>query len=158
MVDRTYNIPLKKEVVKVPPYKRAKKAISAVRKFLIKHMKSEDVRIGFYLNKKIWERGIKNPPHHVNVEVSKDDKGVVRAELVGAPKPKVEEKKTKKAGKSEEKKEAVEKAVKDAVKAAKTEEKPEAKKAPKVEKKEEKPAEKKEEVPKAADLAKEKSN
>ena len=60
--ERTYTIPLRKEWLKSPKYRRAKKAISAVKQFLIKHMKSEDVRLGKYINEEIWKHGIKNPP------------------------------------------------------------------------------------------------
>lgn len=49
-------------------------------------MKSEDVRIGKYANEYIWRHGIRNPPHHIKVVAVKDEKGVVRAELFGAPK------------------------------------------------------------------------
>lgn len=102
-VERTYNIPLRKGFQKAPKYKRAKKAISVLNKFLQRHMKSKDIKIGRYLNEKIWERGMKSPPHHVKVNVTKDSEGVVRAELFDAPKEIVKEKKK---GKAEKKKEA----------------------------------------------------
>ena len=84
-IERTYNIPLRKEFQKVPKYKRAKKAITGLRKFLTKHMKSDKIKLGKNLNELIWNNGIKNPPHHVNVTVVKEDNGTVRAELVGKP-------------------------------------------------------------------------
>ena len=85
---RTYNIPLRKEFLKTARRRRTKKAVIAVKEFLRKHMKSEDVKLGKYLNLKLWEHGMKNPPHHIKVEAVKDDKDIVRAELVGAPKEK----------------------------------------------------------------------
>ena len=85
-VERVYNVPLRKEFLKVPRWKRTKKAVAALRQFLSRHMKSEDVRISKELNEKLWDNGIKNPPHHVKVTVKKDDKGVVRAELFGEKK------------------------------------------------------------------------
>jgi large subunit ribosomal protein L31e len=84
-MERTYIIPLRKGWLKAQRYKRAKKAVHTVQEFLKKHMKSEDVRVGTYLNLEIWKHGIKNPPSRVKVNVVKDDKGVVRAELFGAP-------------------------------------------------------------------------
>lgn len=84
-LERTYNIPLRKEWLRAPKYRRAKRAVAGVRTFLAKHMKSAEIKIGPYLNEAIWARGIKNPPHHVEVKAVKDDKGVVMAELVGAP-------------------------------------------------------------------------
>ena len=93
-LERTYNVPLRKEWLKVPKYKRAKKAARALREFLAKHMKSDDVKIGKYANLDLWKHGIKNPPHHINVIAKKDDKGVVTCEIVTAPKekPKKDEK------------------------------------------------------------------
>ncbi len=85
-MERTYNVPLRREFTKVPKYKRSKKALLGLKTFLVKHMKSEDVRIGKYANEYIWRHGIRNPPHHIKVVAIKDDKGVVRAELFGAPK------------------------------------------------------------------------
>lgn len=84
-MERTYIVPLRKGWLKAQRYKRAKKAVHTLQEFLKKHMKSEDVRIGTYLNLEIWKHGIKNPPSRVKVNAVKDDKGVVRAELFGAP-------------------------------------------------------------------------
>ena len=82
-IERTYNIPLRKEFQKAPKYKRAKKAIAALKEFLSKHMKAEEIKIGRHLNQFIWERGIKNPPHHVKVNVIKGDDNIAKAELFG---------------------------------------------------------------------------
>lgn len=103
ILERVYNIPLRRETLKVPPFKKANKSLRTVREFISKHMKSDNVVIGKYLNLKIWNHGAKNPPHHVKVNALKDDKGKVLVEIVGAPKeePKVEEK--KKETKKEEK-------------------------------------------------------
>ncbi|MBW2965304.1 50S ribosomal protein L31e [Candidatus Woesearchaeota archaeon] len=97
---RTYNIPLRKEFQKAPKYKRAKKAVTAVREYLVKHMRNENVLIGPKLNLKIWEHGIQNPPHHVKVTAVEDKEGVVRAELFGFKfeKKEVKEKKEKPKG------------------------------------------------------------
>lgn len=85
IVERTYNVPLRKGFQKAPKYRRAKKAINVLREFLSKHMKSDNVKIGKYINLELWERGIKNPPHHVKINVTKDSEGGVKAELVGSP-------------------------------------------------------------------------
>ena len=82
-VERTYNIPLRKEFQKAPKYKRAKKAVTAVREYLQKHMKTQDVRLGVNLNMEVWKDGIKNPPHHIKVNATKNDDGVCKAELFG---------------------------------------------------------------------------
>ncbi|MBI2176113.1 60S ribosomal protein L31 [Candidatus Woesearchaeota archaeon] len=80
-VERTLTINVRHAVIKVPAYRRAKKAVTAVREFLQQHMKSENVKLGKYLNLKLWEHGIKNPAMRVTVVAKKDDKGVVTAEL-----------------------------------------------------------------------------
>jgi large subunit ribosomal protein L31e len=97
-IERTYTIPLRKEYMKVPRWKRTRKAVFALRQFLSKHMKSDDVKLGSLLNNHMWKHGGKNPPHHVKVNVKKDEKGIVNAELFGAPKeaPKEEVKNTSK--------------------------------------------------------------
>jgi large subunit ribosomal protein L31e len=82
-IERVYNIPLRKTFLKVPRYKRTNKAITALRDFIIRHMKSEDIRIGKNLNQELWKNGIKNPPHHVKVTLIKEDSGLVKAELFG---------------------------------------------------------------------------
>ncbi len=97
MKERIYNIPLRKEFRKAPKYKRANKAIRAIRKYLKRHVK-EDVKLGKYLNMKVLEHGRKNVPHHVEVQVTKESRGekdkkveYFLAELVGAPVEKVEQ-------------------------------------------------------------------
>lgn len=83
-IERIYTIPLRREWLKAPKYKRAKRAISAMRTFLVRHMKSEDIRIGTSVNIEMWRNGIKCPPGKIKVNVTKDDKGVVVAELFGS--------------------------------------------------------------------------
>ena len=82
-LERTYTIPLRREILKVPRYKRAKKAVTAVKQFLSKHMKSEDVRIGSQLNEELWKHGIKNPPTKIRV-IAIREKNIIRAEKEGA--------------------------------------------------------------------------
>lgn len=96
-VERTLTINIRKAVIKVPRYKRAKKAVTAVREHLRQHMKAaaESIRIGKYLNLKLWEHGIKNPIHKITVVAKKDDKGVVTAELPNIPVKKQNEKRLK---------------------------------------------------------------
>lgn len=103
-IERTYTIPLRKEILKVPKVRRANKAIKAVNNFLIKHMKSTNIVIGKFLNEAIWTNGMKNPPGKVEVNVVKEDDKVF-VELVGAPVAKVEGKK----GAKKETKKATEK-------------------------------------------------
>lgn len=84
-IERTYNVPLRKGFINTPKHKKTKKAVSVLKEFLARHMKTdlENVYVGKHLNLEMWKHGIKNPPHHVKVVVTKDDKGVVKAELAG---------------------------------------------------------------------------
>lgn len=86
--ERVYNVPLRKGSAMAARYRRAAKASRVLREFIVRHSKSENVKIGQYLNHKILERGRKNIPHHVLIKVTKDKDGLVRAELVGAPEEK----------------------------------------------------------------------
>ena len=111
MAERKYIIPLRKEYQKAPIYARTKKAVKAVREYLVKHMKNENVKLGRQLNMYLWQNGNRNPPHKVEVvaDIHKDkDAEFIMAELVGHSledlKPKVEVKKASGiAGKLEEK-------------------------------------------------------
>ena len=94
MADLIYNIPLRREWLKVPRYRRTKKSVRAVREFIAKHTKVENVKIGRYLNLKLWEHGRKNPPGKITVRVIKE-KDFVKVELPDAPEEKKEEPKKK---------------------------------------------------------------
>ncbi|MDP6293310.1 MAG: 50S ribosomal protein L31e [Candidatus Woesearchaeota archaeon] len=72
-MERTYIIPLRREWLKAPRYKRAKKAVTALKEFIQRHMKKETVKIGKALNHALWERGIKNPPHKIKVNCKTED-------------------------------------------------------------------------------------
>ncbi len=107
-MEKTFIIPLRREFQKAPMYKRTKRAVSATKIFLQKHMKTDNVKLGRHLNMKLWGKGYRNPPNKVEVsaEVIKDPDGdYVYAELVGVPKEPlkivVEEKKEGLAGKLE---------------------------------------------------------
>src|SRR3989338_241794 len=114
VLERVYIVPLRKEFQKVASWRRTEKAVKALREFIAKHMKSENVIIGKYANQLLWKNGIKNPPHHVKVTAVKDEKGKVTAELAElSPKAKRElekdkQLKEKKEGREAEKKKAEE--------------------------------------------------
>lgn len=82
-VERVYIIPIRREWLKTPKYRRTKKAAIAVKEFLSKHMKSDKIKLGKNLNLKLWEHGIKNSPAKIKVSVVKEDDGTVKAELFG---------------------------------------------------------------------------
>jgi len=81
-LERTYTIPLRAGFIKVPKYYRAKRAINQIKTYVKKHMKTEDVKIGPFLNEHVWSKGITNPPGKVTVKVIKQD-DFVTVELQG---------------------------------------------------------------------------
>ncbi len=102
VLERVYVIPLRSEWLKAPRYKRAKKAMRAIKEFLAKHMKVENrdmdkIKIDPWINRAIWMRGIRKPAHKITVKAIKDSEGIVKAEFVGLPpKFKADEAKLKK--------------------------------------------------------------
>lgn len=123
-MERTYNIPLRKEFSKTPRWKRTNKAVSALRSFISRHMKSDVIKIGKNLNNFLWKHGIKNPPHHVKVNLVKEDDGVVKAELFGH---KYEELTKEEMEKKQEKKKPLEKVQEKLMPKTEKKEKPEEK-------------------------------
>jgi large subunit ribosomal protein L31e len=82
--ERVYTIPL--GVVKnVPIYRRSNRAMTEVRNYLARHMKTpkEMVKIDPGLNEVIWARGDMKPPLRVRVRAVKFDDGGVEAEFAG---------------------------------------------------------------------------
>jgi large subunit ribosomal protein L31e len=118
--ERIYTIPLRREFLKAPKTKKSKKAITTIKKFLIRHLKGKEVKIGKELNLKIWEHGKKNPPVKVKIKAIKKD-NIIRTNLIDFPIefPKSKEEKKKK----EEKKETPEEKVKELVKKGEPEKK-----------------------------------
>ena len=82
-LERVYNVPLRKEYLKVQNWRRAEKAVTALREFLQHHMKSKMVKLSKEVNETLWNHGIKNPPHHIKVTATKNEKGEVMAQLFG---------------------------------------------------------------------------
>ena len=109
-LERIYVVPLRKEWLKVAHYRRAEKAVRALKAFVAKHMKValKDVKVGKYLNEAIWQRGAKRPPHKIKIIVKKE-KEKVFVELEGYEKLKEKEKKKLKKKKKEKEEMKVEK-------------------------------------------------
>jgi len=82
--EKIYVIPLRRDFLKAPNYKRSERAISTIREFLIRHTKAEQVKIGRYLNLEIWKHGRKNPPGKIKVKVLKQD-NITKVELIDKP-------------------------------------------------------------------------
>jgi large subunit ribosomal protein L31e len=80
-MERVYIIPLR-DVKRVPRTIRSPKAVRLVREFLIKHMKSDDIKLDSSVNEKIWERGIQKVPPKIKVKATKEEDGSVSVTLV----------------------------------------------------------------------------
>lgn len=78
--EKIFTIPLKK-IYEGPKTKRAKKAITAIRSYLTKHMKSENIKIGDALNRTIWARGIQKPPRKIRIHAIKEN-DIVYSDLI----------------------------------------------------------------------------
>jgi large subunit ribosomal protein L31e len=78
--EHIYIIPLR-DTRRAPRWKRANTAVKDIRKYLAKHMKSEDVKLDKSINEKVWERGSTKPPTKIRIRAMKMEDGQVQAEL-----------------------------------------------------------------------------
>lgn len=97
VLERVYTVPLRRAFLKAPKWKRSKRAVSALRAFAARHMKSEIVKIDPEVSERVWARGSKRPPARLKLVLKRDDDGIVTVSL-----PEAEAKKAR--GKKEEKK------------------------------------------------------
>ena len=151
--EKIFTIPLR-EAYDKPRTKRAKIATNIVKDFLIKHMKSKNIKLGKSINENIWKRGIQKPPRRIRIHAVKEE-DIVYSELLGVDiktpskeevKKKEEKKKEKKEKIKEERKERRKKTIQEEMEEevkGKPKELPEEK--PVSEVKEEKPKEEKSE-------------
>jgi large subunit ribosomal protein L31e len=79
-LERIYTIPLT-AVKDSPRNHRADRAIRAVRKYLVHHMKAEEVWIDAAVNEKLWNRGMYRIPSRIRVRARLFDDGVVEVSL-----------------------------------------------------------------------------
>src|SRR3990167_2192180 len=111
-MERLYTIPLRKEFSKAPNYKRTSRAITAIRDFIKRHMKNENVKIGKHLNLEMWKHGRKNPPARIKVkavlEKIKEKDHEIEFVIVELPHVKIELPKKEKKKKEKPKEEVIE--------------------------------------------------
>jgi large subunit ribosomal protein L31e len=74
--ERIYTIPLGKVWIS-PRKKRVPKAVRLVKKFILRHMKPEDLIISNEVNEKLWSRGIEKPPRKMRVRAVRNQEGTV---------------------------------------------------------------------------------
>ncbi len=82
--ERNYVVPLRQYWRMAARYKRAKRAVNGLRKFVIRHMKVKEVKIGKELNELILSRGQRKPPARVQVTIVKDG-DVGKVNIIGIP-------------------------------------------------------------------------
>ena len=120
MVERLYTVPLRRDWLKTPKWRRSKKAISTVKTFLARHTKAKTIKLSRWVNEEVWAKGAKNPPGKITLKVDiNKEKSIVKAELAELP--------AAVKRKLERKKEEEEKAKKVEAKKPKPEETPETK-------------------------------
>lgn len=80
--EQVYTIPLR-AVKAAPRWKRANRAMTLIKKYLIRHMKTEpsQIKIDRTVNEKVWERGSEKPPSSIRIRAAKFEDGEVQAEL-----------------------------------------------------------------------------
>jgi large subunit ribosomal protein L31e len=141
-VEREYIINLRKDIAKVPNYKKTPKAVKSLKEFIARHMRIPErdvkkVKIDKWLNRELWFRGIKNPPTKLKVKAKYSGDNVI-VELAELPEKlkfaKVREEKIKKVSEKIKKEKEAEKKTEE--KEEKTEDKEETGKEPKEDKKE----------------------
>jgi large subunit ribosomal protein L31e len=121
--EKIFTIPLR-DVFDKPRTKRADLAIDVIQAYLVKHMKTEDVKIGSSINHEIWKRGMQKPPRKVRIHAIKEDNAVY-TEMMGVDiktpskediKKKEDKKKVKKDKIKEERKERRKKTIQEEMK------------------------------------------
>jgi large subunit ribosomal protein L31e len=78
--EHIYIIPLR-DTRRAPRWKRSNAAIKDIKKYLAKHMRSDEVKLDKSINEKVWERGSTKPPTKIRVRAMKMEDGQIQAEL-----------------------------------------------------------------------------
>ena len=76
MTEKIYTIPMQ-TVKGSPRTKRTKKAMSYLKAFLSRHLKSENIRIDPLLNEALWSRGMEHPPARIKVRATTQEDGSI---------------------------------------------------------------------------------
>ncbi len=81
--EKIYTIPLGRAWA-YPRHERSPKTIKLIRKYVLRHMKPEEVKIHDSLNRYIWARSIEKAPRRVRVRVTRDKEGTAKVYLFKA--------------------------------------------------------------------------
>jgi len=71
-IKKVLTLNLRRYILRASRFKRAKKAITALRELAMRHSKSKIVKVSVKLNQYIWSKGIKRPPAKVKVKIIKE--------------------------------------------------------------------------------------
>merc|ERR1712108_20462 len=71
VVTREYTINLHKRLHGIGFKYRAPRAIKEIKKFALKQMGTDDVRIDTRLNKHVWNQGVRNVPYRIRVRLAR---------------------------------------------------------------------------------------
>jgi ribosomal protein L31E len=101
--ERLFTIPLRREWLKVPMNRRAKRSAAAIRAHLSRHMKvpERNIRISAGINDTLWARGAGKPPARIRLKASLDASGILHAGLPDEKPPEAEKKKGEEPAKEE---------------------------------------------------------
>ena len=80
-IERIYTVPLSRAWIG-PKQRRAKRAVTILKEFTSKHMKTDKVNIQKDVNEALWKKGIGSPPRKIQVKMIKDEEGVVEVFLI----------------------------------------------------------------------------
>jgi len=105
-MEKIFTIPLRKEFLRAPKWKRSKRSVKSVKDFLKRHMKVIEVKLNAELNEALWENGARNPPSRVKVHaLVKDEVAWANLADIAIAVPEKKGEKEKKEKKKEEEKE-----------------------------------------------------
>lgn len=86
MEEKIFIIDVGPKLLKAPRWEKSKRAAFEIRRFLQKHMKAKNIKIGESINQEIWKSGDQKPPKKLKIKVIKteeDGEEVVKAEIWG---------------------------------------------------------------------------
>ena len=102
--ERIYNVNLGRAWL-APRQKRTNKAMSILRKFAMKHGRTDEVKISEDINEFLWIKGKRHPPRKIQIKLIKDKEGLVTINKIESKKTIPKEKLSKKEDKLIDKKE-----------------------------------------------------
>ena len=102
--ERIYNVNLGRAWL-APRQKRTNKAMSILRKFAMKHGRTDEVKISEDINEFLRIRGKRHPPRKIQIKLIKDKEGLVTINKIESKKTIPKEKLSKKEDKLIDKKE-----------------------------------------------------